>query len=126
MPSERVEARIGDPLATNSAPPPEAISRFEPRDVPALLPFWLGVLIAAFVGGVLLWVAVGFPLAVHQESRGPLQPLPRAPRLQTAPTGALQRYDAEKRKELAGRTSGTVPIDAAMRATAVQGWGPPK
>lgn len=121
-----MEAPISNHSGTSGAPPPEAVTRFEPLDVPAFLPFWLGVLIAAFVGGVLLWVAVGYPLAVHQESRGPSQPLPPAPRLQSAPTGALQRYDATKRQELAGKVPGTVPIETAMRATAAQGWGPPK
>lgn len=121
-----MEAPISDPVGTNGAVQPEAAPRFEPLDVPAFVPLWLGLLIAAFVGGVLLWIAIGYPLAVHQESRGPSQALPPAPRLQSAPTGALQRYDAEKRKELAGRVPGTLPITEAMRTTAAQGWGPPK
>jgi hypothetical protein len=83
------------------------------------------VLIAAFVGGVLLSIQLGFPLAVHQEKRGPARPLPPAPRLETAPATDLQRYEAAKREELAGRGT-AIPIEEAMRATARQGWGPPK
>ena len=91
-----------------------------------MLPFWLGLLIAAFIGGVLLSVQLGFPLAVHQESRGPLSPLPPAPRLESAPRADLLQYEAAKRRELAGRGRATMPIETAMRATAQQGWGPPK
>jgi len=97
----------------------DAASRFEPRDVPPFLPLWLGLLIAAFVVGVLVWVTVGFPLADHQQYRGPLKALPPAPRLETAPVADRQRYDAAKRRELKS-------IETAMRATAQQGWGPPK
>lgn len=91
-----------------------------------MLPFWLGLLIAAFVGGVLLSIQLTFPLAVHQERRGPSKPLPPAPRLQSAPAADLQRYEAAKRQELSGRDGAVMPIEAAMRATAQQGWGPPK
>ena len=87
--------------------------------MPALLPFWLGALIAAFIVGVLVWVTIGFPLADHQEYRGPVKPLPPAPQLQPAPSADLQRYEAAKQQELRS-------IDAAMRATAQQGWGPPR
>lgn len=93
--------------------------------MPAMLPFWLGLLIAGFVGGVLLSIDLGFPRAVHQESRGPLQPLPPEPRLQSAPAADLQRYEAAKRAQLSGR-DGAIPIEEAMRATARQGWGTPK
>jgi hypothetical protein len=123
--SWRAEARIGSRRNSNGDPPPEPPPRYEPLDVPALLPFWLGLLIAAFVGGVLLSIQLGFPLAVHQERRGPVRPLPPAPRLESAPAAELQRYEAAKRQELAGH--GTImPIEQAMRATAQQGWGPPK
>ena len=93
--------------------------------MPPLLPFWLGILIGAFVGGVLLSIELGFPLAVHQESRGPLQPLPPKPQLQSAPAADLQRYEAAKRAQLSGR-DGAIPINEAMRATVQQGWGTPK
>jgi hypothetical protein len=104
----------------------DAASRFEPRDVPPLLPFWLGMLIAAFVIGVLVSVTAGFPLADHQQYRGPLKGLPPAPQLQPAPADDLQRYEAVKQQELAGRNGASMSIEAAMRATAQQGWGPPK
>jgi hypothetical protein len=83
-------------------------------------------LIAAFVGGVLLSIQLGFPLAVHQESRGPLRPLPPAPRLESAPRADLLRYEAAKRGELSGRNGASMSIGDAMRATAQQGWGPPR
>jgi len=85
----------------------------------------MGLLIAASIGGVLLTIQLGFPLAVHQEKRGPHRALPPAPRLESAPAAGLQRYEAAKRAELAGKGT-LMPIDAAMRATAQQGWGPPK
>jgi hypothetical protein len=91
-------------------------TRFEPSDVPAFMPLWLGGILAAFVATVLIAITLSFPLANHQEARGPLQPLPPAPRLETAPGQDLARYRAAKRKELDGR------IQAAMRATAKQGW----
>jgi hypothetical protein len=119
-PSGTGEERIGDDLDSDADKPPEAVSRFEPLDVPALLPFWLGCLLAASVVGVLITISLGFPLATHQEYRGPLKPLPPAPRLETAPVRDRLRYDAAKQKEIKGT------IEAAMRATARQGWGPPK
>jgi len=103
----------------------EAQSRYEPLDVPPLLPLWLACLLAAFVGAVLLSIELGYPLATHQQSRGPLKPLPPPPQLESAPRRELQAYEAEKRRELGGK-AGTVPIEVAMRQTAKQGWGPPK
>lgn len=88
--------------------------------MPPWLPLWLGLLLAASVGGVLLVIDLGYPLATHQESRGPLKPLPPPPTLETAPVRELQRYETAKQHELDPR------IDAAMKATAEQGWGPPK
>ena len=88
-------------------------------DVPALLPLWLGSLLAASIIIVLVFITIAYPLADRQQSRGPLQQLPPAPRLETAPVRDRQHYDAAKQQELKG-------IDAAMRATAQQGWGPPK
>lgn len=88
--------------------------------MPALLPFWLGCILAGFVIFVLVIITIGYPLADRQQSRGPLQPLPAAPRLETAPVRDRQHYDAAKQEETKGS------IDAAIRATAQQGWGPPK
>jgi hypothetical protein len=101
----------------------EAASRFEPLDVPPWLPFWLAVLLAAFVVGVLVAISIGYPLATHQEYRGPLKALPPAPTLQTAPGRDLQNYQRAKTQEL---SKGAVPITEAMKQTAQRGWGPPK
>ena len=113
------EEGIGDRPDSAGQSRAEAASRYEPLDVPAWLPFWLGCLLAAFVGGVLLTISIGFPPAVQQQYRGPLKALPPAPRLETAPEADLQRYREAKSEELQG-------IDAAMQATANQGWGPPQ
>jgi hypothetical protein len=123
---ERAEERIGDHPDTDSATEAEAAPRYEPIDVPPFLPFWLAALLAGFVGGVLLFIAIWFPLATHQQYRGPLKALPPAPTLQTAPHRDLRRYEAAKRHELTGRNGRALPIEAAMRETAAQGWGPPK
>lgn len=68
---------------------------------------------------MLLSIQLAFPLATHQQSRGPLKPLPPAPRLETAPVAGLQRYEAAKRRELGAS-------EEAMEETAKQGWGPPR
>ena len=111
------------PLEQDQASRGESATRYEPRDVPPLLPFWLAWLIGGSVALVLIGITIGFPLADRQEYRGPMQALPPTPRLEVAPVTELQRYEAAKRKEL--RTS-PLPIGAAMQATAEQGWGPPK
>ncbi len=120
------EARIGKQAGpdspTNSG---EAASRYEPLDVPPLLPMWLGALLAAAVGGVLLFIFLFFPLADHQEYRGPMKQLPPAPQLQSAPARDLQKYEAAKQRELNG-APGSVPIAVAMQQTAQQGWGAPR
>ena len=97
--------------------------RFEPIDVPPLLPLWLGAGLGGCVILVLLGIMLGYPLADSQQYRGPMQPLPPAPRLQVAPAEDLERYQAAKEQEL---HNGEVPVEAAIRATAQQGWGPPK
>ena len=101
----------------SDAPPHEQAPRFEPRDVPPLLPIWLAAGLAGFVALVFFVIWAGFPLANHQEYRGPMKALPAAPRLQIAPGGDLARYDQAKRRELSRER-----IDAAMAATARQGW----
>lgn len=97
--------------------------RFEPIDVPPLLPLWLAAGLAGCVILVLLGIMVAYPLADRQQYRGPMQPLPPAPRLQVAPAEDLERYQAAKEREL--EKTG-VPLETAMRATVQQGWGPPK
>lgn len=114
---------MGSVLEQHQADRGETATRYEPRDVPPLLPFWLACLIAGFVAIVLIGITIGFPLADRQQYRGPMQALPRAPRLEVAPVTELQHYEAAKRREL--RTSPQL-IEAAMQATAKQGWGPPK
>jgi hypothetical protein len=102
----------------NNPPRRDEGVRFEPRDVPALLPLWLAAGLAGFVGIVFLVIWLGFPLANHQEYRGPMQALPGAPRLQVSPGEDLARYQQAKSRELERER-----IDAAMAATAKQGWG---
>ncbi len=101
---------------------PEA-ARFEPKDVPPLLPLWLAAGLGGFVIIVLVGIWLFYPLANRQEYRGPMQHLPAAPRLQVAPAEDLARYRAAKAEEL---HRAPMPLDQAMRATARQGWGPPK
>jgi hypothetical protein len=114
---------MGSVLEKDQPSPGESAVRYEAKDVPPLLPFWLACLIGGFVALVLVAISFGFPLADHQEYRGPMQALPPAPRLEVAPITQRERYEAAKQQEL--KTSPTA-IGAAMRKTAQQGWGPPK
>ncbi|MGN6848930.1 MAG: hypothetical protein ACTHJK_05585 [Sphingomicrobium sp.] len=123
VPFVRLAERMGKSLDRDPPSPTEAPARYEPLDVPPWVPFWLGCLLAFSVIGVLVFITIGFPLADHQEYRGPLRALPPAPTLQVAPVMELQRYKAAKLKEL---DSSQLPIEQAMRETAKQGWGPPK
>jgi hypothetical protein len=107
-------------LATPRARKDGTDVRFEAGDVPPWLPLWLAAGLAGFIIIVLLGITIGFPLADHQQFRGPLQVLPPGPRLQVAPGDDLARYQAAKQKEVQSS------IDAAMNATAAQGWGPPR
>lgn len=97
--------------------------RFEPRDVPPLLPLWLGLGLGSCVLVVVLCITLFYPLAERQQDRGPLQQLPPTPRLEVAPQAERVRYDRSKAREL---RSTPVPIEQAMQATAREGWGPPK
>jgi len=107
-------------VANRRTPKDDPGVRFEAKDVPPWLPLWLAAGLAGFIIIVLVGITIGFPRADHQQFRGPLQTLPPDPRLQVAPGDDLARYQLAKRKEL--QTS----IDAAMNATAAQGWGPPQ
>ena len=111
-----------DASAGDRASDDRAAVRFEPRDVPALLPLWLAAGLAGFVIIVLAGIAISFPLADHQQYRGPMQPLPPQPRLQVSPHQDLTDYQNAKKHEL---QRGDTPIRASMEATARQGWGPP-
>ena len=98
-------------------------ARFEARDVPPLLPLWLGAGLGSCVLVVMLCVTLFYPLADSQQDRGPMQHLPLTPRLQVSPAADRAAYDSSKAREL--RTAPT-PIDVAMQATAKQDWGPPQ
>lgn len=119
--SVRLE-RIGK-LAGEHSDRQDSKVRFEPSDVPPLLPLWLAAGLGGAVIVVLLGITLGYPLADSQEYRGPMRSLPPAPRLQVAPAEDLARYQAAKQREL--QKTG-IPIETAMRRTAEQGWGPPK
>lgn len=97
--------------------------RFEAKDVPSWLPLWLGAGLAGFIIVVLVGIAVSFPLADHQQFRGPLQPRPPLPRLQLAPGADLRDYRKAKDREFA---YSNLSIEQAMLATAHEGWGPPR
>ena len=105
-------------MAKQRARPDGDEVRFEPSDVPAFLALWLAAGLAGFIVLVLV-----FPMATHQQYRGPLQPLPPAPRVQVSPGQDLKAYEAAKAREL---KSPPIPIEQAMEATAEQGWGAPK
>ena len=115
--------RMGSVLDQDRASPPKSTTRYEPKDVPPYLPLWLACLIGGFVALVLVGITIAFPLADRQQYRGPMQALPPAPRLQVAPVTEREWYEAAKQQEL---KSAPLPIEAAMQATAKQGWGPPK
>ena len=129
MRTGRHDARV-DPLsdglaslAKQRARPDGDEVRFEPSDVPAFLPLWLAAGLAGFIVIVLVGIWLAFPMANHQQYRGPLQPLPPAPRVQVSPEQDLRAYEAAKAREL---KSPPIPIEQAMEATAEQGWGAPK
>jgi hypothetical protein len=117
------EARIEHARKEEAKTQFEANSGYEHLDVPSWLPFWLGCILAAFVILVLAFITISYPLATHQQYRGPLKALPPAPRLQSAPERDLERYLAAKREELRG-SSRTLPIEVAMQKVAKQGWRP--
>jgi hypothetical protein len=128
MRSGRRDARVDQQsnrlasLARARARPDDRDVRFERSDVPAFLPLWLAAGLGGFVVVVLVGVSIAFPLAVHQQYRGPLQSLPPAPRLQVSPGQDLKAYEAAKAREL---KTAPLPIDQAMKVTAAEGWGPP-
>lgn len=88
---------------------------YERSDVPPRLLFALAAGLALSIGAVLAGVALAFPFALGPPGRGPTQPLPPQPRLETAPSTDLATYRAIERRRL-------VRIDRAMNAQAAQGW----
>lgn len=94
-------------------------SEYEQSDAPPWLPAALGSGLAICVAGLLLLISSFFPAALTPTPRGPLQPLPPAPRLQVEPGADLIRYQqiAEQRQDHA-----PLSIEQAMRTVAKRGW----
>lgn len=88
---------------------------YERTDVPPRLLIALAAGLALSIGAVLGGVALAFPFALGPPGRGPTQPLPPQPRLETEPSAHLAEYRALERRRLAG-------IDQAMNAVAAEGW----
>jgi hypothetical protein len=88
---------------------------YERSDVPPRLLAALAAGLALSIGAVLGGVALAFPFALSPPNRGPTQPLPPKPRLETAPSADLDSYQAIEQRRLAG-------IDQAMSEVASEGW----
>ena len=104
---------------------------YERSDAPPRLVALLAAGLAATIIAVLVILAFAFPNALAPATRGPVQALPPAPRLQTDPAGDLLRYRRVEQAKL-GKYGWTrdghvrVPIDQAMNAVAAQGWSEAK
>lgn len=108
-----------------SKAPPE--TAFESSDVPPSLLVSLAGGLAASIAAVLIALSIAFPIALRSTPRGPAQPLPPDPRLQTAPGVDLARYRSAEQAKLGSyrlMPNGhvQVPIDVAMRSEAARGW----
>ena len=88
---------------------------YERSDVPPRLLVALAAGLALSIAVVLGGVALAFPFALGPPGRGPTQPLPPQPRLESDPSEHLAQYRALERQRLAG-------IDQAMNSVAAQGW----
>jgi hypothetical protein len=88
---------------------------YERSDVPPRLLAALAAGLALSIGAVLGGVAIAFPFALSPPTRGPTQPLPPKPSLETAPSADLAEYRAVERRRLAR-------IDEAMNTVASEGW----
>jgi hypothetical protein len=104
---------------------------FERSDVPPRLLIALATGLAATVAAVLIALAIVFPEALVPNPRGPSQPLPPKPRLQTVPADDLVRLRQAELRRLGGygvTVDGHVriPIEQAMRKVASQGWSATK
>ena len=102
---------------------------YERSDAPPGLLVALAVGLAVTVIGVMIALAFLFPNALADCPKGPVQPLPPAPRLQIEPRGDLIAYETAKTRRLesygwANRARGRVhvPVEAAMRDVAAKGW----
>ncbi len=92
---------------------------YERSDVPPRLLVALAAGLALSIAAVPIGVALAFPFALGPPGRGPTQPLPPQPRLETAPSADVAGYRAAERRRLAR-------IDEAMDAVAAEGWSDSK
>jgi hypothetical protein len=104
---------------------------FEHSDAPPGLLVALAGGLAATVAGVLITLAIAFPAALVPNPRGPMQPLPPQPRLQTVPTDDLAVVRQAEMRRLGGYAQTAdghvrIPIEQAMREVAAQGWSDSK
>ena len=88
---------------------------YERSDVPPRLLAALAAGLVASIAAVLIGVALAFPFALAPPGRGPTQPLPPQPRLETDPSADVANYRAVERRRLAR-------IDEAMNEVAAEGW----
>lgn len=88
---------------------------YEHSDVPPRLLAALAAGLALSICTVLAGVALAFPFALSPPERGPTQPLPPTPRLETAPSADLDSYKVIEQRRLAG-------IGQAMNEVASEGW----
>lgn len=88
---------------------------YERSDVSPRLLVALAAGLALSIAAVLGGVALAFPFALGPPGRGPTQPLPPQPRLETDPSAHIAEYRARERRRLAG-------IDEAMNSVAAKGW----
>ena len=96
---------------------PEAdhVQDFERSDASPWLIVALAAGLAATVVAVMIALNLVFARALVDRPKGPVVPLPPAPRLQVAPKADLARVDAAEAARLQR-------IDAAMRQVAAEGW----
>jgi hypothetical protein len=106
---------------------------YERSDVPPLLLLALAFGFALTVAIVMTVLAAIYPHSLNDDFKGPLQALPPAPRLQTAPRRDLVAYQVAEHRRLgtygwADRSQGRVrvPVEQAMRQVAAQGWRSPQ
>lgn len=100
---------------------------YERSDAPPRLVAALALGLAATVAILFVALAIAFPQSLGPHPRGPLQPLPPQPRLQTTPTRDLDSYRRSEARRLGGYGGSAngavrVPIDQAMRQVASEGW----
>ena len=102
---------------------------YERSDVPPVLLLALAAGFALTVAIVMSILAATYPRSLDDGIKGPIQALPPAPRLQSAPRRDLVAYEAAERRRLdtygwSDRAQGRVrvPVDRAMRQVAAEGW----